>query len=174
MTKEALNIANQCRATASHDLACNIAVDGGSGLLRELLIDAARVIEALAQDEQGSSQGSEQALDKLFEVENELGLHYDEKPIQDGNVCARCGGIVFDPVLVQPEQGPVAFISPGGHIHYDPYLDSVPLYTTPPKRPWGKPWVSLTDEEYDEIWRMDLNNKDIMDKTIAKLKEINT
>jgi hypothetical protein len=35
-------------------------------------------------------------------------------------------------------------------------------------------WVGLTDEEYDEIWRMDLNNKDIMDKTIAKLKEKNT
>ena len=44
------------------------------------------------------------------------------------------------------------------------------LYTTPPKRPWAE----LTDEEYDEIWRMDLNNKDIMDKTIAKLKEKNT
>ena len=35
-------------------------------------------------------------------------------------------------------------------------------------------WVGLTDEEYNEIWRMDLNNKDIMDKTIAKLKEKNT
>ena len=31
-------------------------------------------------------------------------------------------------------QEPVAFISPGGHIHYDPYLDSVPLYTAPPKQ----------------------------------------
>ena len=40
--------------------------------------------------------------------------------------------------------------------------------------PDAKPWVGLTDEEYDEIWRMDLNNKDIMDKTIAKLKEKNT
>ena len=33
-----------------------------------------------------------------------------------------------------------------------------------------KAWVGLTDEEYDEIWRMDLNNKDIMDMTIFKLK----
>jgi len=50
MTKdEALNIAAQCRATASHSLACKITVDGGSGLLTELLLDAARVIEALAQ-----------------------------------------------------------------------------------------------------------------------------
>lgn len=52
MTDEALNIASQCRATASHDLACHIAVDGGSGLLRELLIDAARIIEALTQPAQ--------------------------------------------------------------------------------------------------------------------------
>lgn len=44
------------------------------------------------------------------------------------------------------------------------------LYTTPQPRPW----VGLTDEEFDEIWRMDLNNKDIMDKTITKLKELNT
>ena len=34
-------------------------------------------------------------------------------------------------------------------------------------------WVGLTDEEYDEIWRMDLNNKDIMDMTISKLKDKN-
>ena len=44
------------------------------------------------------------------------------------------------------------------------------LAQSPPKRPW----VGLTDEEYEEIWRMDLNNKDIMDKTIAKLRELNT
>jgi hypothetical protein len=35
-------------------------------------------------------------------------------------------------------------------------------------------WVGLTDEEYDKIWRQDLNNKDLMDLTIAKLKERNT
>ena len=31
-------------------------------------------------------------------------------------------------------QEPVAWISPKGHIHFDPYLDSVPLYTAPPQR----------------------------------------
>jgi hypothetical protein len=51
--EEALNIAAQCRATASHSLAYKITVDGGSGLLTELLLDAARVIEALAQPAQG-------------------------------------------------------------------------------------------------------------------------
>jgi hypothetical protein len=30
------------------------------------------------------------------------------------------------------KQKPVAWISPGGHIHFDPYLNSIPLYTTPP------------------------------------------
>jgi hypothetical protein len=35
-------------------------------------------------------------------------------------------------------------------------------------------WVGLTEMEYHEIWCMDLNNKDIIDKTIAKLKEKNT
>jgi hypothetical protein len=44
---EALNIAGQCRATASSPLAKMIAVDGGSGLLCELLLDAAKALEAL-------------------------------------------------------------------------------------------------------------------------------
>jgi hypothetical protein len=42
------------------------------------------------------------------------------------------------------------------------------------KKAAQRPWVGLTDEEYDEIWRMDLNNRDIMDKTITKLKERNS
>jgi hypothetical protein len=41
------------------------------------------------------------------------------------------------PPAAQPaqrtEQEPVAWISPKGHIHFDPYLDSVPLYTHPIK-----------------------------------------
>lgn len=44
----ALNVAGQCRATASHKLTRNIVVDGGTGLLQELLTDAAASIEALA------------------------------------------------------------------------------------------------------------------------------
>jgi hypothetical protein len=32
------------------------------------------------------------------------------------------------------EQEPVAWISPKGHIHFDPYLDSIPLYIHPPQR----------------------------------------
>ena len=73
------------------------------------------------------------------------------------------------PVYVsQPEQKPVAFISPGGHIHYDPYLDSVPLYTTPPKHPW----VGLTDDERANCWRLSAKQSAI--NIEAKLKELNT
>jgi hypothetical protein len=46
-------------------------------------------------------------------------------------------------------------------------------YAAQPEQPPQRTWVGLTDEEYDEIWRMDLNNKELMDKTIAKLKEKN-
>jgi hypothetical protein len=77
------------------------------------------------------------ALDKLFEVENELGLHYDERP----------------------EQEPVAFYNPqhGGFYWAKPTTISAPqavdivplaLYTTPPKREW----VGLTDEDWEPLY----------------------
>ena len=47
------------------------------------------------------------------------------------------------------EQEPVAWISPKGHIHFDPYLDSVPLYTHPPQRTF----VGLTEEEAMDVTR---------------------
>jgi hypothetical protein len=76
--------------------------------------------------------------------------------------------IAIKEALAQPEQEPEAFISPGGHIHYNPYLDSVPLYTTPPKRPW----VGLTEAEVEDCMEMSIQ------KTCraieAKLKEKNT
>ena len=50
--------------------------------------------------------------------------------------------------LREPEQEPVAWISPKGHIHFDPYLDSVPLYRHPPQRTEQEP---LTDEQIDRI-----------------------
>jgi hypothetical protein len=67
----------------------------------------------------------------------------------------------------------VAWISPGGHIHYDPYLNSIPLYTTPPKREW----VGLTDEEVLETMAESMNSKVLNQKVYeaieAKLKEKN-
>ena len=77
--------------------------------------------------------------------------------------------------LAQPEQEPVVGITAirtwfkDGRVVTQTLCNSW-VDTTPPQRTW----VGLTDEEYDEIWRMDLNNKDIMDRTIAKLKERNT
>ena len=41
-----LNIADQCAATATSDLAASILVDGGNGTLRQLLNDAADAIRA--------------------------------------------------------------------------------------------------------------------------------
>ena len=41
-----LNVASQCAATATSELAKNVLVDGGSGTLRELLNDAADAIRA--------------------------------------------------------------------------------------------------------------------------------
>lgn len=77
------------------------------------------------------------------------------------------------PKPAQPEQEPVAWATRMGeyaHIHWGakrpeyPMVYEAPLYTTPPasvneapqeqqscdRRTWGKPWVSLTD---DEIWK---------------------
>ena len=51
-----------------------------------------------------------------------------------------------------------------------------PLYTTPPKRPWGKPWVSLTDEEISQLWISTspyFNEDDFARAIEAKLKQKN-
>jgi len=47
------------------------------------------------------------------------------------------------------------------------------VYTTPPKRPWGKPWVSLTDEEIEEAYAKPTLRK-MYQAIEAKLKEKNT
>lgn len=41
-----LNVADQCAATATSELAASILVDGGNGTLRQLLTDAADAIRA--------------------------------------------------------------------------------------------------------------------------------
>ena len=43
----------------------------------------------------------------------------------------------------------------------------------PPKRPWGKPWVSLTDEEMQALWDR-CAHMEMMRAIEAKLKELNT
>ena len=53
-----LNVASQCAATATSELAKNVLVDDGSGTLRELLNDAADAIRAgWGQPAQAQAQG---------------------------------------------------------------------------------------------------------------------
>lgn len=83
--KEAMNVASQCRATASADLCKNILVDGGSGFLFELLLDAAKAIETLAQ---------EKALQALHDENDRLGLYKDayaeQEPVACRTLCELC------------------------------------------------------------------------------------
>ena len=91
-----------------------------------------------------------------------------------------------------PVQEPVAWISPKGNIHFDPYLDSAPLYTTPPAA--QRTWVGsgdledsnayqtpptaqrkpLTDEEIESIAAQTLFPVNFARAIEAKLKEKNT
>jgi hypothetical protein len=104
------------------------------------------------------------ALDKLFEVENELGLHYDQRP----------------------EQEPVAFYNPqhGGFYWAKPTTISAPqavdivplaLYAYPQQRPW----VGLTDVDLKLLsaeWRIVYGAwvDDFAAEIEDKLKEKNT
>jgi len=63
-------------------------------------------------------------------------------------LCERLERIAREAIKEWESQEPVAWISPKGHIHFDPYLDSVPLYTHPPQRTW----VGLTNEEVELYW----------------------
>jgi len=84
-------------------------------------------------------------------------------------VCDQLEVILRQAIAELESQKPVAWISPKGHIHFDPYLDSVPLYTHPPQSTERKPiamlfgslpvydtpsqrtWVGLTKEDKDLI-----------------------
>ena len=88
--------------------------------------------------------------------------------------------------LAQPEQEPVAWITPDGEgfrIRFSPPVNDVPLgwdalYTTPPHRTW----VGLTEEELCEIVGVSTNDSDWnvykvqewLRKVEAKLKHKNT
>ena len=88
----------------------------------------------------GFASKRQAALDKLFEVENELGLHYDQKPKQEPVLlqCTTCGTVYAEGVPPQvPEQEPVEDV-----VAYHP--DGTRTVRISPKRPW----VGLTDEDY--------------------------
>ena len=84
--------------------------------------------------------------------------------------------------LAQPEQEPVVYIRKDQlqkaaqsamlcEVTPEPRKDRIRIYTTPPQRPWGKPWVSLTDEEIESCanWRWMTTCRAIE----AKLKAVN-
>ena len=85
-----------------------------------------------------------------------------------------------DAILAQPEQEPVAWINPDEQnarkafhwVESEEFTSAV--YTTPPKRPWGKPWVSLTDVKRDEILDIYLTAEGRARAIEAELKELNT
>jgi len=87
-------------------------------------------------------------------------------------VCDKLEVILRKAIAELESQEPVAWISPKGHIHFDPYLDSVPLYTHPPQRTW----VGLTDEEICmfSMWLDSKPDATVFTAIEAKLKEKNT
>jgi hypothetical protein len=116
---------------------------------------------------------------KLLRARNER-LEALAKQEQDGNVCARCGGIVFDPVIKQEQGEPVAWMDidekgAASGLRYWSEPDNrheVALYTTPQQRTW----VGLSDEEIFETHKqVDSMQYLTFGKAIeAKLKERNT
>lgn len=145
MTQEALNIAGQCRATASSELAKNILVDEGNGLLTELLLDAARIIEALAQPEQDSTYTYASSLATAIWQKHYMKESPKWKPLdttegvltQIDNMT--CGLIKEKPA--QPEQEPFAYVNvekrrlefAHDYVKWDTpttiKLERIPLYT---------------------------------------------
>ena len=145
---EAMNVASQCRVTASADLCKNILVDGGSGFLFELLLDAAKAIETLAQ---------ETALQTLHDENERLGLYKD--------------------AYGQPEQEPVAWQWLGS-AHFRKKLPKNadvtawnPLYSAPQRS-----WVGLSEKKQWEIARniSCFDWGELMSETEQALKELNT
>jgi len=156
--KEALNTASQCRATASHPLTQKMLVDGGSGLMSELLNDAADAIKALAQPVQEPVSAAEiQRLRYLVDSKNLDKLYADLHLVEE--ICefyAKCN------LSVEALRDWVA-----------ERMDTPPLPVQPERS-----WVRLTDDEAKEIQlRMVYGNHPflkVINAIEAKLKEKNT
>ena len=81
--------------------------------------------------------------------------------------------------LAQPEQEPVAWKHPDKNMvfwkdtkemdEYHGFKPTIPLYAAPPQRPW----VGLTDEEFQLIYDMGRTPTGMMEMVEAKLKEKN-
>jgi hypothetical protein len=127
--KEAMNVASQCRATASADLCKNILVDGGSGFLFELLLDAAKAIETLAQ---------EKALQALHNENERLGLYKDAYAEQEPVAWEQFWTTAPQRKWIETNNSVCAILR---QAH-----DILATSSLPPRRKW----VGLTDEEFHE------------------------
>ena len=120
---------------------------------------------------ESKKKAAQAKLDSMEREALKLALEALEAAEIDGN-CEYGATEIIRKALAQPEQEPAAWMKASdiewsmSFFEEDGY---VPLYTAPPQRTW----VELTEDEYNDIWRMDLNNRDLMDRTIEALKEKN-
>jgi hypothetical protein len=115
---------------------------------------------------------SQDALDKMAESARELGLDHEPAPVQEPKFVRMIDGVPCIPLeehkhlmatqpAAQPAvQEPVAWISPNGSIHFDPWLDSVPLYTTA-----AQPAAPLTDRDLASACLSYRHDFGLMDET---------
>ena len=85
----------------------------------------------------GFDSKRQSAMDKLVEIQEELGMYDDQKPAQEPVAWGfrHHDGAIYD------------CISPEAHADCEGEYN-VPLYDTPPKRPW----IGLTAQEAAECW----------------------
>ena len=89
-----LNVASQCAATATSELAKNVLVDDGSGTLRELLNDAADAIRAgWGQPVQAAEPVAREPLTPERVKEIVRGAGYDQCGIPDTERAAFINGL---------------------------------------------------------------------------------
>ena len=105
----------------------------------------------------GFDSKRQSAMDKLVEIQEELGMYDDQKPAQEPVAWGyrSKNGEIYD------------CISPEAH-EYAEGDYTVPLYTAPQQRPW----VGLTAEETAECWTTSATQT--WKNFEAKLKEKNT
>ena len=105
----------------------------------------------------GFDSKRQMAMDKLVEIQEELGMYDDQKPVQEPVAWGfrHHDGAIYD------------CISPEAHADCEGEYN-VPLYDAPPKRPW----VGLTAQEAAECWTTSATKT--WHNFEAKLKEKNT
>ena len=156
-----LNVASQCAATATSELAKNVLVDGGSGTLRELLNDAADAIRA------GWGQPAQETNGRKVFVCTHCDGVYADQPVTrcdclpDENTFTE-GWICFGAPAQAAE--PVAWMSPWRKdqvtTDYDAYgKQGIPLYAAP--QPVARATASPTQPTQAQPGAVPLTNEQI-------------